>query len=239
MLFCSQSSIRYALLALLCACHSAVASQHHAEQTQHRHPIAASEVSTASPPQRFIRTLNQSLQQQNQQLTKDRGRIKAIAQHYLHNDDISEADFNWLKEITSAYQLEPHQRGDQAYFKALLLRVDTVPASLAIAQAIIESGWGEASSTAKAHNPFGLQSGHRQLKNFPSQQAAVAYYVKLLNTSQAYEPFRKLRAQARSNNKKLQGEHLANGLTKYSTQGHAYIKKVQNTININQLAKLD
>lgn len=221
----------------------ALASHH--EPHQAKHSASSHHDSGQHAAQHFIQSLNHTLQQHNQQLLKQRSRIQTIAQRYLHNDDISEADFNWLKNITNDYQLIPQQRGDQAYFQALLRRVDVVPPSLAIAQAIIETGWGEAASTAKANNPFGLQCGHhcrqhhRNLRQFPSQQAAVAYYVKLLNTAKAYEPFRQLRAQARLKNKKLRGEPLASGLIKYSTQGHRYISKIQETIKINQLEKLD
>ncbi len=235
MRFRCQHLILWALFALSSLTTPALAGHQHSPKTA----SVTKSAPAISASQRFIQTLNSALRQQNQQLEKDRARIQRIAQRYLHNDDISESDFNWLKETTRDYQLEPQQRGDQAYFHALLQRVDSVPASLAIAQAIIETGWGEASSTAKAHNPFGLLSGHRNLMQFPNQQAAVAYYVRLLNTAKPYEPFRKLRAQARSKNKNLHGEQLANGLIKYSTQGQSYIHKVQHTIQINHLAKLD
>ena len=42
-----------------------------------------------------------------------------------------------------------------------------------------------------------------------------------------------------THHKKLRGEQLAEGLSRYSTQGKTYIKKVKNTIRVNQLAKPD
>lgn len=193
---------------------------------------------------RSVANLVRLIDQHNQSLLQDRKHIEDIARHYLQNDDISETDFNWLKNTAADYQMEPQQRGDQTFFKDLLLRVDIVPASLALAQAMLESGAGAAPLTRQSNNPFGILCGKdcpgkHDLKTFAGQQEAVAYYARLLNTAKAYQPFRELRAQARSKNQKLRGEQLANGLGKYSTQGKTYIQKVKTTITANHLAKLD
>lgn len=206
------------------------------------HATAQNTKSSAQSTQHLISTLNKLLQQQNQQLLADRLRIDRIAQHYLNNDDISEDDFNWLKTITHDYQLAPQQRGDKAYFNALLHRVDVIPASLAIAQALLETDRSHTSSAQKANNPFGLlcqRPCQQQLMRFPTQQAAITYYIHLLNTAKAYEPLRKLRAQARKQQQKLRGEQLANGLIHYSLQGRAYSDKLQQTIKTHHLTKLD
>lgn len=183
------------------------------------------------------------IKQHNAQLLKDRQHIEDIAQHYLQNDDISEADFNWLKNTAADYQMEPRQRGDQTFFKDLLVRVDVVPPSLVLAQALLESGTD--ASRRQGNNFFGIRctadcgQGKRDLMAFATPDAAVAYYFKLLNTAKPYQPFRELRAQARSKQQKLRGNQLANGLGKYSPQGKLYIQKIKTTISNNQLAKLD
>ena len=190
-------------------------------------PASAVHKASISRPQ-LLKTLLPLIQRQNTQLLKDRQHIEAIAQHYLQNDDISEADFNWLKQTAADYQMEPRQRGDKTFFHDLLVRVDVVPASLVLAQALLESG------LSSPTNPFGLTD-----KNFDSSDAAVAYYFRLLNTDKAYQPFRELRQQTRRKSQKLRGTPLAEGMGRYTPLGKRYIQKIKTTISVNQLAKLD
>lgn len=176
------------------------------------------------------------LQQKNLALLQDRQHIETIASHYLQNDDISEADFNWLKQIAADYRMPPQQRGDQTFFRDLLLRVDAVPTSLALAQAVMESGL----RIGDDHNPFGRHSGKRhETKRFASLQAAIDDYLKQLNTGKDYQNFRQQRAQLRNKNRKLHGEALAAALSVYSDRRTVYTDKLKTVIAIHQLAQLD
>jgi Bax protein len=103
---------------------------------------------------------------------------------------------------------------------------------------------GAAGNTRQSNNPFGIEcrqdcSPPHSLMSFASQQAAVAYYTRLLNTGAAYQRFRELRAQLRSKNRQLRAEQLAAGLSVYAGRAKGYIQKIRTTITTHQLAKLD
>jgi uncharacterized FlgJ-related protein len=92
----------------------------------------------------------------------------------------------------------------------LLMRLDAIPLSLAVAQAIEESAWGR-SKMAKGHNYFGLSkraSGRRKGQIFPSAGQGVAAYGVTLNRHRGYAKLRKLRASMRHSGRLVTGPDL-------------------------------
>ena len=125
-----------------------------------------------------------------------------------------------------------------------------MPASLALAQAAKESGWGTSRFARAGNNWFGQQCfregcGHvpvrreadrqHEVARFPSVQAAVDAYMLNLNTHYRYQEFRDLRAQSRGNGNSLKGTELAAGLLAYSERREAYVAEIIDMIEYNEL----
>ena len=65
-----------------------------------------------------------------------------------------------------------------------------VPSELIVAQAIIETGWGESRFANESNNLFGIRQG---LKVFKTKCDSVADYIRIINEVPAYAEFREMR----------------------------------------------
>lgn len=154
---------------------------------------------------------------------------------------------NWLSSIFKQYNV------DQGDYEELLKRVDTVPVSQILAQAIIESGWGtsrffkqgnavfgQRDYTGKGMVPKGRSAGETfTVASFDSHLDSVKNLVYNLNVSFAYQDYRNSRANLRSTTRTPSGIELANGLIRYSERGQAYIRDVVGIIKSNNLSRFD
>ena len=171
---------------------------------------------------------------------------------------MSAEDQTWLAELAVRYKLigSPNDRLDSDQFPELLLRVDIVPASLSLAQAASESGWGTSRFAAEGNSLFGQWSWGKGLK--PTEQqgkelgehrvaafgstgaAAYAYaYARNLNTQDAYRDFRLKRAELRRRNLLVSGVALVGTLIRYSERGQAYVDDLTNIMRQNRLGDAD
>ena len=134
------------------------------------------------------------------------------------------------------------------------MRVDAVPASLALAQAASESGWGTSRFASLGNSLFGQWTWGKGLK--PAEQRAgthgdhriaafdttgeAAYaYALNLNTQGAYRDLRLKRADLRRHNQRISGSVLAETLLKYSERGQAYVDDLKALIRQNRLDDAD
>lgn len=138
--------------------------------------------------------------------------------------------------------------------QTLLQNVDAMPPSLVLAQAAEESGWATSRFTVEGNAFFGqwdfsgkgmapkeqrTELGNYGLARFESPQASVEGYLLNLNTNNAYQKLRALRAQLRADNKPITGLELAGTLDKYSERGQAYIDGLREMIRYNKLEQTD
>lgn len=143
---------------------------------------------------------------------------------------------------------------DRSARERLLRRLDTVPVSLALAQAAKESGWGTSRFSREANNLFGqwtwdesvgvVPANRREgsshfVRRFPDLRSAVRYYVWNLNVGQAYVDFRRERHRQREAGQDLDGLALASTLTRYSERGEVYTREIRGMIRFNELQALD
>ncbi|MGZ9899162.1 glucosaminidase domain-containing protein [Shewanella gaetbuli] len=137
---------------------------------------------------------------------------------------------------------------------ALLARVDIIPPSLVLAQAAEESGWATSRFTVEGNAFFGqwdfsgngmvpkqqrTELGNYGIARFDSPLASVIGYLTNINTHNAYQKLRDLRAQLRHNNAPITGLELAGTLDKYSERGQEYIDGIRSLINYNKLNDVD
>lgn len=148
--------------------------------------------------------------------------------------------------LYARYRVEP---GDRSL---LLRRIDVVPASLALAQAAIESGWGTSRFVQTANNLFGertykpnadgvapRESSGFKVTRFESLALSVRSYMHNLNSHPAYREFRLAREDLRQRGVSLTGSQLARYLISYSERGIDYVASVRQVIRENELQSLD
>jgi len=139
---------------------------------------------------------------------------------------------------------------DDKTLNSLLLHIDAIPVSLALAQGANESGWGTSRFALLGNSLFGQwdfsgkgiapkqqrkEYGNYGLARFDRPQDAVNAYLLNLNTHRAYAKLRKMRA----GNRQISGYKLATSLNKYSERGEAYVKDIQQMIHFNHLEATD
>jgi len=190
----------------------------------------------------FIRIVLPLVARANAEITAQRRLLQTIAAKQDEGRTIAPAEKAWLADVARLYD---GQRGNVA---ALLERVDTVPPSLALAQAIDESGWGTADLALRSngifgeHAPPGLGRGRIQVAGtnveiaaFPSLLDGVLAYMTNINRNRAYARLRAIRAAHRRAGKLLDGYALAAGLAHYSQRGMRYVEVLRRLIREHKL----
>jgi Bax protein len=133
----------------------------------------------------------------------------------------------------------------------LLMALKPHPKSITIAQAAIESAWGQSRFFKEANNIFGVWSYNSSepriaasstrgektiwLKKYPTVKAAIKDYYLQLSRSWAFEEFRALNYEKPDQNPYL----LVQKLTRYSEKRERYTKILANMIEYNQFTRFD
>lgn len=185
----------------------------------------------------FLRAFLPVVLSVNEHILEDRTRLTALRAKIASGGTLTGGEVQWLLALADAYD-QPDIDID-----ALMTKVDTIPPSLALAQAIEESGWGT-SRIAKVQNAmFGQFSedplGVWDYRAFNSLTAAVESYAHNLNTHRAYREFRQARAKMRDRNQNVDAWALAATLFRYSERGPLYVKNLRWIIRDNDLRAFD
>ncbi len=129
----------------------------------------------------------------------------------------------------------------------LLRRIAGIPMSLILAQAAIESSWGESRFANEGNNLFGMwtwdeegmiplereEGETHKVASYGSLLDSVRAYILTLNRHTAYEQFRKIRT------KSFDSLVLADGLLNYSERREEYVNDVKTIISHNGLQVYD
>ena len=130
----------------------------------------------------------------------------------------------------------------------LLNRVNVLPISMMLAQAIVESGWGGSRFAQKGNalfgqwtwdkkkgiSPTGIRRPSFAVKSFKNLQDSVDAYILNLNTHPAYSKLRNYR-QLILNPQNFEGHKFSRYLDKYAIIGFKYVKKINLMIKKNNL----
>ncbi len=204
---------------------------------------------------RFLDALRPVVEQENQRVAEQRrwltSRREAMASGRLFARERRYLAF-LVREYRLPAHLQPPATGPipAATIAELLLRVDTLPASLVLAQAAMESGWGTSRFVQEGNNLFGqwvtgdtpglrpreaaADAGYR-LAAYHSAAHSVRSYLRNINTHRAYRSLRRLRARLRAEGRPVDGITLAAGLRLYSQRGEAYVEAIRQIIRENHL----
>ena len=154
----------------------------------------------------FIKIVLPLIVAENAKITDDREKLKLLNGKKYTTD----SEKQWLRQKLLEYKVK---KGD---LDELMLRMDIIPVSIALAQAAKESGWGTSRFALEGNAIFGQwtwdgqgiaplnrddNKNHKILK-FPILRASVKAYQNNLNTHKSYSKFRVKREQLRENKKK-------------------------------------
>jgi len=172
-----------------------------------------------------------------------------------HEIETLQININRLKE-------EEHwSEEDSSYFEAarirykakdiddLILRIGTLPNSIVLAQAAVESGWGQSRFFLEGNNLFGIWSFKndepriaagkaRQAKtiyvrSYQNMSESIIHYFEILGSSHAYRSLRKARLETDDPMELL--PHLKN----FSERRTAYTNQLKEVVLKNNLVQYD
>ncbi len=193
----------------------------------------------------FITLVLTNALKSNEAILHIRKRLLYLQQKKKTGLPISGENKRWLETLARRYS-------SSTDLQQLLDRVDIIPVSLTIAQAITESGWGSSRFAHSGNALFGQhlaknskekyilsRSGNIKVAAFDSIYTSTQSYMHNLNSSRAYKTLRKIRTDLRRNQQPVDGYSMAAGLLHYSAKGSDYIKMIRFIINHYNLTQLE
>ena len=199
--------------------------------------------STQLKKETFIKIVLPLVVAENERILADREKLKILSGKKFTTDP----EKQWIRQKLLEYKVK---KGD---LKELLVRMDIIPTSIALAQAAKESGWGTSRFALEGNAIFGQwtwsgqgiapldrasNKSHKILK-FPILRASVKAYKNNLNTHNSYSKFREKRSNLREKNKRITGLELTETLNNYAQTGSEYTKILNQIIRQNRLSDFE
>jgi len=199
--------------------------------------------STKLKKETFIKIVLPLIVAENERILADREKLITLAEKKFTTD----LEKQWIRQKLLEYKVK---KGD---LKQLLVRVDIIPTSIALAQAAKESGWGTSRFALEGNAIFGQwtwsgqgiapldresNKNHKILK-FPILRASVKAYQNNLNTHKSYSKFREKRVKLREKKKEIAGLELTETLNNYAQTGVEYTKILNQIIRQNRLTDFE
>lgn len=175
-----------------------------------------------------------------------------VAKHQIHNRRskiIKLQNKNIWNQYDSAYYFEMKRRYKAKNIEDLLGRLVTLPNSIVLAQAAIETGWGESRFFVQASNLFGIWSFDSKesriaagknrsdkiifLRSYDDMSRSIADYFEVLARHHAYKSLRN--ARLKTSNPYSLIPHLRN----YSERKTWYTRQLKKVIRQNNLTRYD
>ena len=199
--------------------------------------------STRLKKETFIKIVLPLIVAENERILADRKKLKRL----YKKKNTTDLEKQWLRQKLLEYKVK------KGNMEELLLRMDIIPTSIALAQAAKESGWGTSRFALEGNAIFGQwtwsdngiapldresNKNHKILK-FPILRASVKAYQNNLNTHKSYIKFRSKRSALRNKNKDISGLELTDTLKNYAQTGSEYIKILNQIIRQNRLTDFE
>ena len=199
--------------------------------------------STKLKKETFIKIVLPLIVAENERILADREKLLTVSKKKFTTD----LEKQWIRQKLLEYKVK---KGD---LNELIVRMDIIPTSIALAQAAKESGWGTSRFALEGNAIFGQwtwsgqgiapldresNKNHKILK-FPILRASVKAYQNNLNTHKSYSKFRQKRSALRNKNKKIKGLELTETLNNYAQTGSEYTKILNQIIKQNRLTDFE
>ncbi len=199
--------------------------------------------STKLKKETFIKIVLPLIVAENERILADREKLSTLSKKKYTTD----LEKQWIRQKLLEYKVK------KGNLKELLVRMDIIPTSIALAQAAKESGWGTSRFALEGNAIFGQwtwsgqgiapldresNKNHKILK-FPILRASVKAYQNNLNTHKSYAKFRLKRSNLREKKKKIAGLELTETLSNYAQTGSEYTKILNQIIKQNRLTDFE
>jgi Bax protein len=193
----------------------------------------------------LIETLLPLVLKENEEIISQRAELLRIKKTSFY---LTTKEMRFIEDLAVRYKVSKSDY--RTMLNELITRVDVLPASLVLAQAAIESGWGTSRFALKGNNLFGIRNSKGvgmipreqgpecsfALSTFDTLQSCIRFYLWNINTHPEYEHLRKIRTRGSFPYNPIE---LAQGLNTYSESGYAYVGKVVDTIERFNLQTFD
>lgn len=152
-------------------------------------------------------------------------------------------------ELDSAYYLDMKTRYKGKSMEDMLARIGTLPNSIVLAQAAMESGWGQSRIFLEGNNLFGMWSYNKfeprieagktrgkkkiYLRSYVDISQSITHYFEIISKSWAYKGLRKARQTTTDPHELL--PHLAN----FSERRSFYTNQLKKVIDQYDLTRYD
>lgn len=178
----------------------------------------------------------------NLRIMSQRSQLLDVGKKIEQGDTLTARERQRIKAFAEQYNVAWDKHKLLDVYQELLLRVDIIPAPLALVQAAKESGWGRSRFAVEGNNLFGQwcykpgcgfvpQNRHKGKKHevarFDSVSTAVRRYIHNINTHPNYHVLRQIRSKMREKGSKIKALPLVAGLTHYSQRREAYVTEIQ------------
>ncbi|WP_284380990.1 glucosaminidase domain-containing protein [Litoribrevibacter albus] len=209
------------------------------------------------------------VREHNQKINETREIVHALKEKLAQADDdlktqdtagvpqfeliFNQEEMNWLQSLAKLHRVS-HAQLNEAFFSELLMSMDIIPPSMALAQAANESAWGTSRFAVEANNLFGQwcfspgcgvvpqlrpEGATYEVKVFETPSESVGQYMLNINRNSSYEKVRNIRHSYRQQQEVIPGTSLVGGLENYSERGHHYIEELRHMIGYNNLSQWD
>ncbi len=192
----------------------------------------------------FLQFMVPLVTNENKHIKEQREYLKPLYKKMDAGINLTPFDHQWLENRCTEYRLKKCEQNE------LLKRMDTIPESLVLAQAAIESGWGSSRFAQEGNALFGQWVYNDSIGMIPSQrltgeshkvgrfntpQESIRSYFLNLNTNKAYAQFREKRQQLHKTHEPLSGLALTPELIRYSERKERYVDLLESLIKSNNL----
>ena len=201
----------------------------------------------------FVKTVLPIIIDENQRIITKRDFLIDLKKKLLTFKTLTNKEINEINKIAIKHNIKHSKKHKLDLIDELLLNIDIIPNSIALAQAAIESGWGK-SRFAREYNalfgeytynknegvvPLNRDIGEKHLiKSFSSYDNSVSSYFKNINSHFAYKEFREFRKVMRDKNNFSDIYLLINKLNSYA-EDDEYINTLNMVIQKNKFNKFD
>ena len=201
----------------------------------------------------FLDYMQSFLDAENQEIMILRSRLIEIREN-IERGTPSIKETAEVANLSETYRIDHEGMTIAAMIDELLLRVDLIPVSMALAQAANESAWGTSRFTIEGNNVFGqwcyekgcgivpsrrISGATHEVRYFDTVEKSVESYFLNINTHDSYAYLRDLRLKMRARGLKLDPMSLSIGLGRYSQRGAGYVDEIQRIIIQNDLRERD
>lgn len=212
-------------------------------------PDFASFTNVKEKKEKFFTYLTPLVEAANENINQEREQLLKLNESWKANRTLRINQQKTLTALSRKYEVSLEDSVSKQIAE-LLIRADTLPVSLVLAQAANESAWGTSRFAKQGNNLFGQwcyrkgcgivpslrnKGTKHEVRKFSSPAESVASYCLNLNSHNAYQLLRNIRSQLKTHHHKVTGHALAGGLVNYSERKEEYVEELRSMIRSNRL----